>query len=110
MPIYEYRCSACRHELESIQKFSDAPLVACPQCGKDTLVKLVSAGSGWYQTDVRGSGSKPAAKPDAAAGTEKAADGAKTESAPAATAEATPAKSDAKASTPSTSSTPPAST
>jgi putative FmdB family regulatory protein len=114
MPIYEYRCSACRHELEAIQKFSDAPLIACPQCGKDTLVKLVSAagfqlkGSGWYQTDFRGSGSKPAAKADAAAG-DKPADGAKIESAPAATAEAAPAKSDAGASTPSPSSTPPAS-
>ena len=111
MPIYEYRCSACRHELEAIQKFSDAPLVACPQCGKDTLVKLVSAagfqlkGSGWYQTDFRGSGGKPAAKPDAGADTAKA-EGAK--AAPAASGEAAPAKSDAPASAPAGSSTPPA--
>ena len=68
MPIYEYKCSACSHELESLQKFSDAPLVTCPACGKDALTKLVSAagfqlkGSGWYQTDFRGSGAKPAAK------------------------------------------------
>ena len=68
MPIYEYKCSACSHELESLQKFSDAPLVTCPACGKDALTKLVSAagfqlkGSGWYQTDFRGSGGKPAAK------------------------------------------------
>ncbi|MEO8346292.1 MAG: zinc ribbon domain-containing protein [Betaproteobacteria bacterium] len=72
MPIYEYKCSACQHEMESLQKFSDAPLVACPACGKDALTKLVSAagfqlkGSGWYQTDFKGSGSKPAAKVDAA--------------------------------------------
>ena len=71
MPIYEYKCSACRHELESLQKFADAPLVTCPACGKDALIKLVSAagfqlkGSGWYQTDFRGSGAKPAAKTDA---------------------------------------------
>ena len=70
MPIYEYKCSACSHELESLQKFSDAPLVTCPACGKDALTKLVSAagfqlkGSGWYQTDFRGSGAKPAAKTD----------------------------------------------
>jgi putative FmdB family regulatory protein len=69
MPIYEYKCSACSHELESLQKFSDAPLVTCPACGKDALTKLVSAagfqlkGSGWYQTDFRGSGAKPAVKP-----------------------------------------------
>ncbi len=73
MPIYEYRCSSCGHELETLQKFSDAPLVNCPQCRKDALVKLVSAagfqlkGSGWYVTDFKGSGSKPAAKPDAGA-------------------------------------------
>jgi len=71
MPIYEYKCSACSHELESLQKFSDAPLVTCPACGKDALTKLVSAagfqlkGSGWYQTDFRGSGAKPAAKSSA---------------------------------------------
>ena len=69
MPIYEYRCSACGHELEALQKFSDAPLVTCPACGKDALVKLVSAagfqlkGSGWYETDFRGSGAKPAVTP-----------------------------------------------
>ena len=39
MPIYEYRCSQCRHKLEALQKFSDAPLVACPACGRDALVK-----------------------------------------------------------------------
>lgn len=72
MPIYEYRCAQCGHKLESIQKFSDAPLTTCPACGKEALTKLVSAagfqlkGSGWYQTDFRG-GSKPAATGDAAA-------------------------------------------
>jgi putative FmdB family regulatory protein len=66
MPIYEYRCSSCGHELEALQKFSDAPLVACPSCRAETLVKLVSAagfhlkGSGWYATDFKGGGSKPA--------------------------------------------------
>jgi len=68
MPIYEYRCSACGHKLEALQKISDAPLVGCPACGKDTLAKLVSAagfqlkGSGWYATDFKGSGRKPEAK------------------------------------------------
>src|SRR5215218_9254955 len=69
MPIYEYRCSACSHELESLQKLSEAPLVTCPACGAAALVKKVSAagfqlkGSGWYATDFRNAG-KPAAKPD----------------------------------------------
>ena len=69
MPIYEYRCSSCGHELEALQKFSDAPLVACPACKQGALVKLVSAagfqlkGSGWYATDFKGSGQKASAKP-----------------------------------------------
>lgn len=59
MPIYEYRCDACGHELEVMRKMSDAPLVECPSCGKPALSKLVSAagfqlkGSGWYVTDFR---------------------------------------------------------
>jgi putative FmdB family regulatory protein len=71
MPIYEYRCTACGHKLESLQKFTDSPLKDCPACGKGSLSKLVSAagfqlkGSGWYATDFKGSGAKPAAKPDA---------------------------------------------
>jgi putative FmdB family regulatory protein len=90
MPIYEYRCSSCGHELETLQKFADAPLVACPSCHADTLVKKVSAagfqlkGSGWYATDFKGSGSKPVSpKADGAAeaGTGSAKDGAGTGSA-----------------------------
>ena len=75
MPIYEYRCNACGHKLESLQRLSDAPLVTCPACGKDALAKQLSAagfqlkGSGWYATDFKNSGSKPpakdSAKPDA---------------------------------------------
>jgi len=68
MPIYEYRCSDCGHELEALQKLSDPLLLACPACGKPALSKLVTAagfqlkGSGWYATDFKSSGSKPAAK------------------------------------------------
>ena len=80
MPIYEYRCSGCSHELEALQKFSDPPLVNCPSCHAGTLVKLLSAagfklkGSGWYATDFKGSGGKPApVKTDAAAKSESGA-------------------------------------
>ena len=65
MPIYEYRCSTCSHELEALQKFSDPLLTSCPSCGTDSLVKKVSAagfqlkGSGWYATDFK-NGGKPA--------------------------------------------------
>ena len=56
MPIYEYRCGACGHELEVLQKLSDEPLSVCPACEASALTKLVSAagfqlkGSGWYVT------------------------------------------------------------
>ena len=75
MPIYEYRCASCGHELEALQKLSDAPLTACPACKRETLQKKVSAagfqlkGSGWYVTDFRNKGTKPAAKGDAKAAT-----------------------------------------
>jgi putative FmdB family regulatory protein len=81
MPIYEYACSACGHELESLQKLADARLVTCPACHADTLVKKVSAagfqlkGSGWYVTDFR-NGSKPAAKPAEGTAKDKAGDAA----------------------------------
>ncbi|MFT6221395.1 MAG: putative FmdB family regulatory protein [Candidatus Endobugula sp.] len=63
MPIYEYQCGDCQHSLEALQKMADAPLTDCPECGKPSLVKKVSAagfrlsGSGWYETDFK-SGNK----------------------------------------------------
>ncbi len=64
MPIYEYRCASCGHEVEVLQKLSDKPLVSCPECKEDALAKLISAagfqlkGSGWYVTDFRDSKKK----------------------------------------------------
>lgn len=64
MPIYEYRCQACGHELEKLQKLSDAPLVDCPACGEPALTKLISAagfrlkGGGWYETDFKKDGKR----------------------------------------------------
>lgn len=57
MPIYEYQCTKCGHQLEALQKVSEAPLTECPACHNSTLSKLVSAagfqlkGTGWYITD-----------------------------------------------------------
>jgi putative FmdB family regulatory protein len=59
MPIYEYRCASCGHQLEALQSISAAPLTECPSCGLAELKKLVSAvafrlkGSGWYETDFK---------------------------------------------------------
>ena len=68
MPIYEYRCEACGHQDEHLQKVSEAPLKVCPACGKPAYKKQLSAagfqlkGSGWYATDFKTTGKKPAAK------------------------------------------------
>lgn len=59
MPIYEYRCQACGHELEKLQRMNDDKLIDCPACYEATLKRLVSAasfrltGSGWYETDFK---------------------------------------------------------
>lgn len=64
MPIYEYSCEACEHNLEALQKFSDEPLKFCPECNEPTLRKKISAaafhlkGTGWYETDFKNNGKK----------------------------------------------------
>ncbi|MFA5596184.1 MAG: FmdB family zinc ribbon protein [Pusillimonas sp.] len=63
MPIYAYKCSACGHAEDVLQKISDPLLTQCPQCGQSTYAKQVTAagfqlkGSGWYVTDFRGGNS-----------------------------------------------------
>lgn len=76
MPIYEYQCEACGHEIEVLQAISEPLLQDCPSCGKPALRKLVSAaafrlkGTGWYETDFKKKDNK--AKPaDAKAGGDK---------------------------------------
>ncbi|HVQ34811.1 MAG TPA: zinc ribbon domain-containing protein [Candidatus Bathyarchaeia archaeon] len=87
MPIYEYRCKACGHTLEAIQKLADKPLTKCPECsGK--LEKLVSRaafqlkGGGWYSEGYGKSGSSSSSsdasspeKPSSDSGEKKAAAG-----------------------------------
>ena len=68
MPTYQYRCTDCGHDLEAVQKFSDASLTECPNCDGSlrkvfNAVGVVFKGSGFYRTDSRtsngdGSGSK----------------------------------------------------
>ncbi len=74
MPIYEYRCQSCGHDLEKLQRLTDDHLKDCPSCGKPDLKRLISAagfrlkGGGWYETDFKSgnkrnladSGDKPA--------------------------------------------------
>ena len=83
MPIYAYRCSACGHAKDVLQKMSDPLLGTCPACGAEAFTKQVTAagfqlkGSGWYATDFKSSGAAPVAAPvgegkDQPAGSDKA--------------------------------------
>lgn len=60
MPIYGYQCENCGEVTEALQKFSDAPLTGCGDCGEPTLKKLLGTpgfrlqGGGWYETDCKG--------------------------------------------------------
>ena len=74
MPTYEYACSACGHEFEAIQSFSDAAITECPECKGEVRkvysnVGVVFKGSGFYKTDSRTTTTAPkteAPKPAAA--------------------------------------------
>jgi putative FmdB family regulatory protein len=98
MPIYAYRCAACGHSRDVLQKMSDPVLSVCPVCGAAQFQKQVTAagfqlkGSGWYATDFKG-GAAPAAAADAAPAAGDASGGS-----------ATPAASPAPAAAPSSAS------
>ena len=68
MPIYEYRCSSCGFQKEYLRKVHDPLLSSCPECGKASFEKMLTAagfqlkGSGWYASDFKNSGAKPPQK------------------------------------------------
>ena len=80
MPLYEYQCKKCGHRFEKIQRFSDALVKKCPQCG-GRVEQMLSApavqfkGSGWYVTDYPKKSSGPPS-----AGSESSDSGAKADS------------------------------
>ena len=85
MPTYEYQCEECGLRFEVRQKFSDAPLRACRECG-GAVKKLISQtgfalkGGGWYQQGYTGqpagcAASGGAAPGEGCAGCPKAANG-----------------------------------
>jgi putative FmdB family regulatory protein len=81
VPTYQYACTACGHQLEAVQSFSDEPLAECPVC-EGRLRKLFSSvgivfkGSGFYRTDSRANGNSAseAARSDAKSGDGKSGD------------------------------------
>ena len=77
MPIYEYRCAKCGFQKEYLQRLSEPQLTKCPECGKKTFNKMVTAagfqlkGTGWYATDFKDSGSKKKSADKPAEGSSK---------------------------------------
>jgi len=67
MPIYAYKCDACGHAKDVLQKMSDPQLTDCPSCGQAAFKKQLTAagfqlkGTGWYVTDFREGGGKTTA-------------------------------------------------
>jgi putative FmdB family regulatory protein len=107
MPIYAYKCSACGHAKDVLQKISDDPLSVCPACGASAFSKQVTAagfqlkGAGWYVSDFRGNGD------GANSGVGKAAEEAKPKAdTPATTAAPAPAATPAPAASPAAAPTP----
>src|SRR5512143_2790266 len=108
MPIYEFVCESCGRLVERLQKLSDPPPDACPECG-GKMAKIMSRnsfqlkGGGWYRDLYSSAGG---AKPGPGNGSSSAAAEAKpaADAKPAAearpAAEAKPAAPAAPASTP----------
>ncbi len=62
MPTYGYRCPACGHEYDKVQKISDLTRAECLECGTpgeriiSCGVGVVFKGSGFYETDYKRAG------------------------------------------------------
>ena len=77
MPLYGYRCQSCEREFEVLQRMSDPPQAACPDCGGAGTrlfypAGIVFKGSGFYKTDSRSTA--PASANGSTAPAEKPAD------------------------------------
>ena len=69
MPTYEYKCNKCGHRFEKFQSIMSGPIRKCPECGKNAVERLISAGgglifkgSGFYITDYRDASYKDSVK------------------------------------------------
>ena len=77
MPIFDYKCEACGHTFDVLQKVGEGPLRKCPECGKLKLKKQLAApnfhlkGSGWYKTDFKDGPTKKAPEASASKSTDK---------------------------------------
>jgi putative FmdB family regulatory protein len=101
MPTYQYRCTDCGHDLEAVQKFSDAALTERPNCGGSlrkvfNAVGVVFKGSGFYRTDSRASKGDGSGSTDKGDGKESAGAKEKKDTKEPAAAKATNGSSSAK--------------
>ena len=103
MPTYEYGCKNCGYHFEKLQRFSDAPLTECPNCGGEVrrvihAAGVIFKGAGWYITDSRkgSNGAKATDDKEAtpAAATSTDGDGGKAAEKPAESAKAAAASED----------------
>jgi putative FmdB family regulatory protein len=52
--LYDYKCDNCSHELIDVyQSIHDEALVKCPNCGKDSLIRVIYGGVGSFMKDVK---------------------------------------------------------
>jgi putative FmdB family regulatory protein len=112
VPTYQYACTACGHQLEAVQSFTEDPLTECPACAGRlrklfSSVGIVFKGSGFYRTDSRGAsgegknGSKSETKVESTSDSKtdsksESKSGSKSESKPAETKSESKPKADAK--------------
>ena len=82
MPTYDYQCANCGHKFEKFQSMSSPPVKKCPQCGENTVKRLIGIGAGvifkgggFYETDYRSDKYKADAKKETGGGESKAEGG-----------------------------------
>jgi putative FmdB family regulatory protein len=58
VPVYEYHCSACGHEIDILHGISESGPRFCPACGAEGTMRkafappaIVFKGSGWAKKD-----------------------------------------------------------
>jgi putative FmdB family regulatory protein len=71
MPTYDYKCDNCKNTFELFQSIKEDPITLCPECGHNTLKKMISMpaglifkGSGFYLTDYAKKSSSATDKTD----------------------------------------------
>lgn len=82
MPTYSYRCNACGHLFEKVQRITEDPIKECPACRVEAAARQIQSGNfilkggGWYgDLYSGGSNKKSSATSDASSGTGCGGDG-----------------------------------